>query len=204
MSEDVISGKIWEREEAAVAEEEAEEEKEPAVVKKRKRPAMDSLVGEIISTAGVKVENDVDMTNQGDVNLDDLPLEITEIPPPIPKEEEPRQVVERKPSMLHSSRSTSFAARFPVAGPSRPSPLNPDPSFPSTAPAAVVQRAGDMPTDKPAPAPSPAFYTGLVFSHAINEQCEGLEKALKSHGGLLVSESDRLAGKDVDYVIIRL
>jgi len=48
------------------------------------------------------------------------------------------------------------------------------------------------------------FYAGLRFSHNIAEQCEGLEKALVTHGGLLVSEKERLDGARVDFIVVRL
>jgi hypothetical protein len=197
----VLSGKIFEEEEKAVEKPGAEDEHhEPAVVKKRKRPAMDSLVGEIFSTTIVKAElipviQAIEEEKAVPMILDDraVPLPVSLAEPPEP---------ERKPSMLHLSRDTSFAAPAPVAGPSRLTPVHADPSVPSTI---IAAHPVDVDTELNVnPAPSPMFYTGYRFSHVIEESCGGLEKALTSHGGILITEEERLQGAEVDYVIMRL
>lgn len=52
--------------------------------------------------------------------------------------------------------------------------------------------------------PDMMFYDGLRFSHIIDEECVGLENALVAHGGTFVPNEERLAGTEVDYVVVRL
>lgn len=92
---------------------------------------------------------------------------------------------DRKPSLLDVSKSTSFAVSA-EAGPSKPLPLAPVPD-----------------ADCSAPRP-PQFFAAMRFTHVIAEGCQGLENALKQHGGTVVSESEWRAGALVDYVIVRL
>lgn len=158
---------------------EEEEEEVPVVVKRKKGEGMESLVGELLST-----------TKQGAVDVDVKPVvEKVEDEEAQPEEEVRRRPgeFERKPSVLHASRSTAFTAQ---AGSS--SRLNAEPVDASTVAATAVAE------------PSTQFFAGLSFSHAIAEGYQGLENALAQYGGRVVTEADRLAGVPVDYVIVRL
>lgn len=114
-----------------------------------------------------------------------------------PEREQPERrptKVDRKPSILHTSRHTSFAAPLPPTAKLVPSV---DPSLPPTA---TIVRS-EVQQDPAAPA---VFFAGLRFSHNIAEHSEGLEKALQVHGGVFVPEKERLEGEEVDYVVVRL
>ena len=54
------------------------------------------------------------------------------------------------------------------------------------------------------PRPDGKFFDGLRFCHVIDEECDGLEKALQFHGGVLLTDEERLNGAEVDYVVVRL
>ncbi|WWD15806.1 hypothetical protein CI109_100230 [Kwoniella shandongensis] len=164
---------------------------EPAAIRKRKREGLNSLVGELISTTSVKTES----SPAPDGHNDQSPL----LPPPEDKPEPLKRLEpERKSSMLHLSRSTSFAA---TAGPSKTSVLPSSDRTDSMPPTAVAHAVVDA---APQQGGSSRFFDGLRFSHVIKEQCEGLENALKKHGGVLVTEAERLEGEKVDFVIVRL
>jgi DNA replication regulator DPB11 len=191
---------------------EAPENTEPAVLRKRKREAMD-LVDDIISTTTVKVEIRQEPAGKeassATVANAAGPLTIAKDAKPelalpdLVEETKPRRPEEessRKPSMLHSSRATSFTKHEPSIP--HPVPLHSatTPSLPPSIPHSAVVKVV-----KPEAGPSTsAFFAGLRFSHNIAEQCDGLEKALVTHGGTLVTEADRLEGAAVDFVVVRL
>ncbi|ORY32222.1 hypothetical protein BCR39DRAFT_523376 [Naematelia encephala] len=189
-AEDVFSGKAFIEPEAEKKPAEEAEVHQPAAVRKRKREHMD-LVGEIISTA-VKKEPE-EPSREPTAGLDDVPgpskdnqqVQATDKGARRPTE------VEQKPSILHTSRQTSF-----TAGPS-----------------AVSAKAGgevkprDMPNhdhDVSAAAlePPQQFFAGLRFTHNISQDCEGLERAIALHGGQLVIGTSEDA--KIDFFIIRL
>jgi hypothetical protein len=164
-------------------------------------------VGEIISTATVKVEqpeagaHDSDQpttsvldSNRHDNNHDHD--QSGDVDPTMG----PR--LTRKASLLHASRTTSFSA-----GPSKLSNVytHPqsqlDPSMLSTAPSRIPKSSG---SGGDANDTNPKFFHGLRISHLIEEAYEGLQSALLAHGAELVSEEERLDGKEVDYVVVRL
>ncbi|TXT13776.1 hypothetical protein VHUM_01143 [Vanrija humicola] len=84
-------------------------------------------------------------------------------------------------SVLHATKSGAFDQPA-AAGPSK------------------LPKAEATPVDNT----SVPIFHGLRFSHAIPDGYHGLENALRQHGGVTVSEADRLAGAPVDYVIVRL
>jgi len=176
--EDVLNGTVV-FEDAAVAPKELEKE-EQAVIRKRKREGVD-LVGEIFSSTSVKLP----------VPDSERSVITEEAGPSRPTVAAAQG--DRKPSLLHVSRTTSFTT------PDRSKTPMPPPLIP----AATVLLALDDKAEAAAQQP-PQFLDGLRFSHDIAEHCEGLEKALLAHGGVLVPEVDRLQGAEVDYVIIRL
>ncbi|KAK4687729.1 DNA replication regulator DPB11, partial [Tremellales sp. Uapishka_1] len=220
--DDVTSEKV---EEMPEEKQEAKEEKEElAVVKKRKRDGLESLVGDIISTTTAKTEpslpiNPASMTNVREqvatraISLSgpahDGVLSKTSLSPPTEERPNPSDrsyreptVVDpiRRPSMLHQTKSTSFAE------PSRTLP---------TPPTSTDTGAVGPENDRSAPAPPPpvedatggqnsSFFAGLRFSHCISEQSEGLERALVHHGGEVVTEEERGKGEEVDYIVVRL
>jgi DNA replication regulator DPB11 len=218
--EDVMDGSAFEMEERAEeGPQEVKDNHEPAPVKKRKREAMESLVGDLISTRTTKVSPALpDPDEEYEAERQVLQRASTSR-----IEREPTVIIEatRKPSMLQSiSRSESFAAR-PTAGTGRVSSrLSPvrrtSPARNTVEAPAVAQREPSAPPHISADVPpnakagpsgvssSPQFFAGLRFSHDIKESSGGLEKALVTHGAELVSEQRRLAGEDVDYVVIRL
>lgn len=172
-AEEVIDGSVHERLNPKLPPPPPEDDT-PVVVRKRKRETMDSLVGELLSTANVP--------EPGVINVDVMPdtemgMEMEDVLP-----SRAGDVFERKPSVLHASRTNSFAvlpdkARFTE----------------SAAPADVAPRP-----------PRSNIYSGLRFSHTVAQGQQPLENAVKSFGGALVPEADRLAGAPVDYVVIRL
>ena len=207
------------------------EEEKPAVVKRRRKEALDSLVGEIISTA-VKTEprtNDDadDMVNCKDMNVE-AGASRTEGDPaldtvPVPLRPDGRREPERKPSLLHRPRTAAFELPTPTSEPRTTASFPPTaPAQSSFAPTAPIQRI-DTPETIPLTSaerkavqadqadedlddtkPDMMFYEGLRFSHVIDEECSGLEKALVAHGGTYVPNEERLAGAEVDYVVVRL
>ncbi|WWD01536.1 hypothetical protein V866_008481 [Kwoniella sp. B9012] len=159
---------------------------EPAVIRKRKRESISTLVTELVSTTGVKPNRETSVTKRS-------------VSPHKQKSvDEPKTELDRKPSLLHVSRSTSFATNPPVP----PSKITsnadkPSSSIPPTSQAITNQQ------DEPANTPK-RFFEGIKFSHVIREQCDGLENALKQHGGVLVTDQKRIEGEKVDYIIVRL
>jgi DNA replication regulator DPB11 len=179
-----------------------EEDNEPATLRKRKRENLDNLVGELISSAAIKVEPSTDALVPP-ANPDDLDFKpsLAHVATPDPAEapmiaprQSRREPELRKTSLLHATRTNSFA------GPSKAAAhtLELDPSLPASVPSA--------PVTQPAPGGEefPLIFDGLRFSHLIEEKAAGLEQALIKHGGTLVSEQERLDGEDVDYIIVRL
>jgi hypothetical protein len=208
------------------------EEEKPAVIKRRRKEALDSLVGDIISTA-VKIESktgddteDVIDGEHGNAEAGAYRREAEPAPDTIPAPKtraDGRREPERKPSLLHRPRTAAFELPTPTSEPRTSA------SFPPTAPAqshlaptAAIQRVDTPETIPITPAerkaehadqadenmddtkPDMMFYDGLRFSHVIDEECSGLEKALVAHGGIYVPNEERLAGAEVDYVVVRL
>lgn len=186
--EDVIDGTAFIAPEKAAE----EQDEEPVVVKKRKRDNIDSLVGELLSTTKAEpVEADEpNRDTSEEKEAEDAKPKVDALP-------SRSSVFERKPSVLHATRDSAFATPA-SAGPSRlPSsraPPSSDLSVPNTGPSTSRSRGQN----------NNLFFDGLVFSHAIAEGYQGLESALTQFGGKVVSESDRLAGEQVDYVVIRM
>ncbi|ORX39769.1 hypothetical protein BD324DRAFT_233372 [Kockovaella imperatae] len=105
---------------------------------------------------------------------------------------------ERKPSVLTMPRTSSFAPSSALAGPSKITMAQMSTTNQIEASTADPPKTGEVPIA------TPRIFDGLRFSHVIQENCESLEKALVGHGGMLVSETERLAGAQVDYIIVRL
>ena len=227
-ADDVLNGTVQRADPVVRAEnKQAVESYEPAVMRKRKSEAMDSLVGEIISTTAVRAEkappmmNSIDPVPNSAVNFEPVSAMTSTAHPPRPVVKAKQTILEasvsdlsedirprgpepesqRKPSMLHSSRAISFAAAQPPRLHSASVSSAPDlilvPPLPAIA-ATVPTRIQTIPST------SSNFFAGLRFSHDIAEQCEGLENALVTHGGLLIAERERLKGAAVDFVIVRL
>lgn len=168
--ESVLDGSCFEPPPELVKEQ--AEEDEPVVLrKKRKQEDMGNLVNELLSTTGVPVKTE-------DMEVDSPGAESETKPDPMSLA--PR-TFERKPSLLHVTKSTSFAVPAANAGPSK-------------MPVAEGERSGSP----------PQFFADMRFTHVISEGCQGLENALKQHGGTVVSEAEWRAGALVDYVIVRL
>ncbi|RXK38351.1 hypothetical protein M231_04393 [Tremella mesenterica] len=169
-AEDVLNGTVFKDPEpvTVVKEEEADE---PAALRKQKRDdGLDILVDPPMGSDSTRPE-----------------------PSRIPSSKEP----EKRPSMLHASRTTSFApgsSKSPLSAIPLTS-LNPTASFAATQPPIPVQS-----TDAKEQDGIPQIFSGLTFSHTIMEHYEGLEKALTAHGGALASQKD----DNVDFVIVRL
>ena len=226
---DVLNGNVkreLSRSPADTTKAEASESNEPAVLRKRKREAMNSLVGEIISTTAVKTEQPEPVPMSAAAEADPAAtsaalraslLSANEAKPgmshPDPLEREkisrrperislrPEPEPARKLSMLHASRATSFTKVEPArpqstTAQSPPSSSVPT-SFPPTAPIFPIKDHDQF-------KPSANFFAGLRFSLVIAEYSGGLEKALVAHGGVLVAEQDRLDGAAVDFIVIRL
>lgn len=148
------------------------EEDEPVVLrKKRKQEDMGNLVSELLSTTGVPVPAE-DMQVDSPGAEPEVKPDSTTLAP---------RTFERKPSLLHVTKSTSFAVPAADAGSSKMS-VEPERSS----------------------RPPPQFFSAMRFTHVISEGCQGLENALKQHGGTVVSEAEWRAGALVDYVIVRL
>ncbi len=181
---------------------------EPALVRKRKREGMPTLVDEIISVTGIKSHPALPET---DVARPDSP---TRAPDPIPiasisdndstHREKPALAIrpERKPSMLHVSRTTSFTAAASA----------PSVAVVSETTAPSIGQTGTLRRDdaqsvhqlaEPSGSTSKLFQ-GLKFSHIILDQKTVFEKALVDHGAILGPEEDRQMGEEVDYVVVRL
>lgn len=187
------------------------DEDQPIVVRKRKRGNVETLVGELLSTTKVKEEMpDIRVASStaeiplldGDVSMVDVSLHMTPrvVDKPAAEELLPSRggPFEHRPSRLHISRAASFAAPA-AAGPSR-LPTTAVPHKPSTGASMPNTSAPQQPTRELQP-----FFNGLRFSHAIAEGYQGLENALVQHGGVVVSEEERLSGaREVDFVIVRL
>jgi DNA replication regulator DPB11 len=161
-----------------------EKEEGPMVVRKRKREDLESLVGNLMTTAVVpsEAENDGPTSRGMDVAGPSRPM-------PISATTTSNEL--RKASLLHATRTASF-------GPSKL--LNPEatPSMPATAPqplTADVLKGRRGVTQ---------MFAGLRFSHLIDEAYEGMERALAAHGGVVVTEEARLRGEPVDMLIVRL
>lgn len=167
---------------------------------------MDSLVGELISTtrkdpAEIKVEtkrNNLAACDGERARRTASPEEVKSDVVPQTSRPSLRTEPERKPSMLHISRNTAFATHVTPFDNSKSSS-----SLPPTAPLnpSTLQ---PMKMEDRAPAPTQRFFEGLRFSHVISESCENLERAIVVHGGVVVTEAERLEGGEVDYVVVRL
>lgn len=146
---------------------------EPVVLRrKRKQEDVGNLVSELLSTTGVSVPADELSVESPGAEPETKP-ESTSIAP---------RTFERKPSLLHVTKSTSFAIPAAQAESTKLAPSEPE-------------SAGSRP---------PQFFAAMRFTHVISEGCQGLENALKQHGGTVVSESEWRAGALVDFVIVRL
>ena len=189
----------------------------PAIVRKRKREALESLVGDIFSTTSIRAEqlvkadpNDPSISLVTEENRDlreneaiaAIPVLIGEAEQEIKSQPLQAQGLRhegsrpKNPSMLHSSRATSFTAAEPTA--EKMLSVASGPPLASNGPDSSMI-TGNI--TKPA---NSTFFAGLKFCHNIAEQCDGLEKALIAHGGILVSEQARLAGEAVDFIVVRL
>lgn len=174
--EEVHDGSVYERLKPKTTIPVPEEDEGPVVVRKRKRENMENLVGELLSAANVP-EPEKPAVEPIDVD----PVDGKAPPTPPPEDELPSRgdVYDRKPSILHASRSTSFANNA-TAGPSSAPP-------------------------PPRSGPFKQIYAGMRFSHTIpSGQEEALENALRMHGATVVPEAERLAGAPVDYVVKRM
>ncbi|WVR05087.1 hypothetical protein IAU60_002099 [Kwoniella sp. DSM 27419] len=165
------------------------EHHEPAVIRKRRTEGLNTLVGELISTAGPSTTIKSEQTVEGE---DRTKLE----PGTATKSTKSSTESNGKPSLLHVSRSTSFAGHSKLALGTTEQTT----SLPPTAPAQpeVIDQATSA-ADGP-----PQFFRGLTFSHVIAEQCDALENALVQHGGSFVSDDRRRSGAKVDYIVVRL
>ncbi|KAL1411271.1 protein kinase activating protein dpb11 [Vanrija albida] len=174
--EDVLDGSVFRPPEKEVLVE--EEELQPAVARKRKRGGIDDLVGELLSTADPIVPTSTTPLTAPPSEQKPEVMEIDELPR--------RQTGAYDPqaSVLHVTKSGAFD--------------NPAAAGPSKLPKAEAP-ADDASRTSPVP-----LFHGLRFSHAIPDGYQGLENALRQHGGVTISEADRLAGAPVDYVIVRL
>lgn len=150
------------------------EDEEPATLrKKRKQEDMGNLVSELLWTTGVLPPEEVRVDSPGaDADPETKP--------------DPQRLAtrtfERKPSLLHVTKSTSFAASAADVNASK-----------------MLVAEPELPGSKP-----PQFFAAMRFTHVISEGCQGLENALRQHGGTVVSEAEWRAGALVDYVIVRL
>lgn len=219
-AEDVLNGKVVREEPKAQIEVKPEttESNEPAVMRKRKREALDSLVGELISTTAIKVEPLAEpsaaigqpaakqvvqpaLQPTAFPAIDLKPDRLNAEPVEDTKSRRHEPDLSRKPSMLHTSRATSFtAAEF--SKPQVPfAPSTHTPAMPLSPPptAAVISMKRE-----PTRTAQGNFYAGYRFSHNIDEHCEGLENALVAHGGTLITEQERMQGAPVDFVVVRL
>lgn len=222
----MLDGSIFRQQ--GVKDEGTKEEEKPAVIKRRRKEALDNLVGDIISTT-VKTES---RSNEDDVSIPDNHANAEGGPsgakhdlphqpiPVIQTRADGRREPERKPSLLHRPRNAAFELPTPTSEPRTTASFPPTaPAQSSCAPNAPPPRV-ETPETQPLPAaerkmnqddaemddtkPDMMFYDGLRFSHIIDEECVGLENALVAHGGTFVPNEERLAGTEVDYVVVRL
>ncbi|WRT67010.1 uncharacterized protein IL334_003976 [Kwoniella shivajii] len=163
---------------------------EPAIMRKRKRESLSTLVTELVSTTGVKADRESPIP----------PTTKRSSSPQQPRKDEGKPDMNRKPSLLHVSRSTSFATT-PLVNPPKPERTTPIP--PTAHPQPLEERNKEDEQQQPSKGPK-TFFEGLKFSHVIQEQCDGLENAIRQHGGMLVSDEKRKDGERVDYIIVRL
>lgn len=172
--EDVLDGSVFRQPEKEEVPVD-EEELQPAVARKRKRGGIDDLVGELLSTTEPAESKRASPT----VDQKPAAIELDELPR--------RQTAAYDPqaSVLHATKSGAFD-KPAAAGPSKPPKVDAPPSHDASRTSPV------------------SIFHGLRFSHAIPDGYQGLENALRQHGGVTVSEADRLAGAPVDYVIVRL
>ncbi|EIW69569.1 hypothetical protein TREMEDRAFT_62429 [Tremella mesenterica DSM 1558] len=199
-AEDVLNGTVFKDPAPATVVKE-EEPDEPAALRKQKRDdGLDILVGQLLETKEVVKWSKTPLDDLHEVTQDPLPLDppmrsdsTRADPSRIPSSKKP----EKRPSMLHASRTTSFApgsSKSPLSAIPLTS-LNPTASFAATQPPIPAQAADSKEQDG-----IPQIFSGLTFSHTIMEHYEGLEKALTAHGGTLASQKD----DNVDFVIVRL
>lgn len=185
-------------------------ENEPALVKKRKREGMPTLVDELISVTKIKGEPSTSVET-----LEQKPsiAAETEIKEDSTRSETNTQQVEKKPSLLHVSRSTSFAAKSkieasdikPNVNPASLTAANNDMTA-STVPSLANKSADEKKNGVVASSVTvnAKIFDGIKFGHIVGDQRELLEKALLDHGGILVSEESRRQGEEVDFVVMRL
>ena len=203
------------------AKKEEKVEQEPAVVKKRKRDAMDSLVGDIISTASrsnMPREREASRTASAGPEPKEVKPEVdvdVDVPPP-PQVEQGRREPERKPSLLHRTRTSAFEDPRPLDRPL--ADRKPTSSFPPTALGPTTSSSATLPLPPEIMGDGDVnvkmeaddlevndkFFSGLRFSHVIEEKCKGLEVALVAHGGVFIPDKERQAGAEVDYIVVRL
>lgn len=204
MAEEVISGEAKEKMLQAVAVDQAVKE-EPAVLKKRKRDAMENLVGDIISTATAGG------TGSGGRDIKPTRTELSEaMDTEMEGGARPRRTTDtsgsdRKPSILHSSRTTSFA------GPSRlardapieaastssfPASIPRHPTAAALSPASAADQGDDL-------YPQPIF-RGMRFTPIMSDDPTTLEAALRAHAGEVIPETAWREGEKTDYIIVRL
>lgn len=199
-----------------------EEESEPAVVRKRKTGSMANLVGDLISTTGkvepkegrTDEEHDAAMPVAGPSRLGSDTDVAARRAQKEERQPEKRLGLDRQPSVLHRLRATAFdePTRAADARVGEPTDSKATSSFPPTAsardatPSTLPLGPADVESRKEDDqmVPDVKFYDGLRFCHVIEEECRGLEQALLAHGGVLVSNEDRLAGTEVDYIVVRL
>lgn len=185
----------------------AEPEQEPAVLRKRKRD-MDNLVVEIISTSAASTRQRTDDTadpvkiKPRDSDIEMITSARRSSSPPkrrrlptetdIIKTDSPS--VEKKFSLLHLSRDTAFSSPTaaqqgqPTIGISDPTGPIPD--------IGMTEQSDAVPTQQ--------FFEGLRFTIRIDLDCELLKRTLIQHGGVVITEDERLSGAKVDYIIVRL
>lgn len=179
--ETIMDGSVFQELEQLPQPQADETEDQPIAVRKRKREDMEALVGNLLSTStpDIMVVN-IDSEEAGPVTEE-----------PKAAEELPRRpgAFDRKPSLLHASRSTAFSAP-----PTKPSAVLVDNSSGVEAKTSTIPAAG----------PSEQFFAGLRFSLYIKEPYHGLQEALINFGGEIVTEEARAAGAHVDYVVVRL
>nr|XP_018263947.1 uncharacterized protein I303_03824 [Kwoniella dejecticola CBS 10117]OBR86105.1 hypothetical protein I303_03824 [Kwoniella dejecticola CBS 10117] len=162
---------------------------EPAVMRKRKRESINTLVTELVSTTGNKPRQST--TPKRSMSPPKLPTSNTF----------DDQQADRKPSLLHVSRSTSFATNPSKAEAHMPDKSTSIPPVPEVTRAETDSAKQDNAPDSSIPK---RFFEGMRFSHVIQEQCDGLENAIRQHGGTMIKDEDRRNGEQVDYIIVRL
>ncbi|WWC69573.1 uncharacterized protein I206_103516 [Kwoniella pini CBS 10737] len=193
--EDVINGRISLQSnknvttDGATASKAALDSNEPAVMRKRKRESINTLVTELVSTTGTKPRDK------------SIPKRSLSPPKPPTSAAALDQQPDRKPSLLHVSRSTSFAINAPRE---EKSDLDRTTAIPPVIDQSTMETE-DTRQDIAADALIPKrFFEGLRFSHVIQEQCDGLENAIRQHGGTVINDENRREGERVDYIIVRL